>query len=1353
MAAAPAKKFVLKGLKPRMATAAEKAEFKGVEEPSGLGVFANLTENVQNIFQEAPTQENLLERTRLAEAKAAAKPKLKVATAAAAATAPLQRAPSPGAAPPPKKPINFNKFGDAKEFAISIRSEEAINPYVVKSVKTPFPLTSRMGFQKQILKVFNEFIKVPEFGKEPDFDACKKIGAGAQQQVEMYEYQKFVREYVRQATPYRGLLVYHGLGSGKTCSAIAAAEALFSVSKKKIIVMTPSSLRYNFVREVSFCGFRHFRFSNHWVKLDGTQATVKLFATQILNVPDTYLKKHTTIWVPDFSKKPNFSELDDDDRREITLQLEAQVTGSIRFVNYNGITASKLKALACKRDENGDGFFDNSVIVIDEIHNVTRLMQGTIEPYLTALPGLKRKVPLEPVKPGPWNPELCKKAIDPRRPYLTNYKRGYLLYRMLSGARNSKIIGLSGTPLINFPEEIAILANLIGGYIHTSSFTVTPASEANERYIREKLQSNPTVDFEEVNVLGVNIKILFTLLPEGMQKTVAADGTLGVTRLPAGTKTPTIEEVTATLVADLTGRGMRIIGEPTLQSEALLPPIGEEFRSTFIAEDGKTLKNTAVLRKRLQGLVSYYRGSKKELMPTVTVDEVVRVPFTPFAQAEYQRVRGEELKAKEKQKAKPAGAMAALGGKMANLWADIYELSRLQQPNSYRMASRQSCNFAFPEGIVRPRPGNQKDATAELGVEKEDITDGDAGGAGAEGEADEEAGPRLEALDEEDEELLGDEEDARGEDEEIDEGARAEAVAEAKAEGDEEAAEELEQEGKADLIGALDAAAAPGEAGAAAGARAKAAGVAPAPGEKKTLSAAQQLIAKQAKDAEDCKKGLIPGEEYLVATARAKRCLKTFATPRLRLYPRGQNITEKARAGEAPDPNGLMKYSPKFAAILTKILEAPGSSLVYSQFLDMEGIGIFTTVLEINDFHRIDIDVDESGNMSFSKTTIMNLKKGPGHNRYLTFTGAQSADKWKGSNAIRNMSLKVFNAKYKEGEGEAAGSYTELPPAMSKVLVEAGFKGNLTGDLCRVFCITSAGAEGLSLRNVRRVHIMEPYWNHVRTDQVKGRAVRICSHIDLEYSSDPALNQRTVEVYTYCSVFDPQALVKPDGSAGFPRMEQILLNGDGIKPAEAEELGFPVPAGAKDYIVTSDEYLYQMSERKKSILQNIQNLMKTNAVDCQINSYENEDEGLGCIILPGNPSQYAFHPNLKTDIAETSTKLPDAAVEGMVQKGEAAAAAAEEELAPELPAEGEAPPPVARPLPLPVPVAKAKPVIRAFEIIVDKVPYLAVPVIPKGQILPISFDLYARGDIRRTRKIGTTLADAEGNPTSDIELF
>jgi hypothetical protein len=56
---------------------------------------------------------------------------------------------------------------------------------------------------------------------------------------------------------------------------------------------------------------------------------------------------------------------------------------------------------------------------------------------------------------------------------------------------------------------------------------------------------------------------------------------------------------------------------------------------------------------------------------------------------------------------------------------------------------------------------------------------------------------------------------------------------------------------------------------------------------------------------------------------------------------------------------------------------------------------------------------------------------------------------------------------------------------------------NFTGKICRMFMITQSGAEGISLKNVRQVHMMEPFWNYVRLEQVQGRAIRICSHKDL----------------------------------------------------------------------------------------------------------------------------------------------------------------------------------------------------------------------------------------------------------------
>jgi hypothetical protein len=402
----------------------------------------------------------------------------------------------------------------------------------------------------------------------------------------------------------------------------------------------------------------------------------------------------------------------------------------------------------------------------------------------------------------------------------------------------------------------------------------------------------------------------------------------------------------------------------------------------------------------------------------------------------------------------------------------------------------------------------------------------------------------------------------------------------------------------------------------------------------------------------------------------------------------------------------------------------------------MEGIGIFLVVLRINEFQPIVIE--ESG--KFSAETIKSLKKGPSVNRFLSFTGSESRE-------VRSLALKVFNAKFSPGE-EGKGSFTDLPQEMSDVLVESGFTGNLRGELCRVFCITSAGAEGLSLKNVRRVHIMEPYWNPVRTDQVKGRAVRICSHIDLNYSPSPEDNERTVEVFTYCSTFAPEALLHPDGTTVFGRIDMAVLSGDGMKPSDAAKAGLPVIDGVKDYVLTSDEYLYSLSENKKKLLQNIQDLMKTSAVDCQINQYENEEDGLGCITLPGTPEQYAYHPILSKDIAETSTKFKEtdlAAPLGAKAQADAvasASAAQEQEKAEQIPG---APMPGQRPQP-------QKKTVKAVVVNIDGVPYIAVPVLSKSGTA-LSYDLFSRGDTLRTRRIGTAVADADGRVTDDIVLF
>lgn len=107
-----------------------------------------------------------------------------------------------------------------------------------------------------------------------------------------------------------------------------------------------------------------------------------------------------------------------------------------------------------------------------------------------------------------------------------------------------------------------------------------------------------------------------------------------------------------------------------------------------------------------------------------------------------------------------------------------------------------------------------------------------------------------------------------------------------------------------------------------------------------------------------------------------------------------------------------------------------------------------------------------------------------------------------GINVIADL-LKQNKVSYLEWTGDQ--SENERKTALETF----NAKKNCKGAFVKCFLITSAGAEGISLKNVRQVHIIEPHWNENRNTQVIGRAVRFNSHADL-----PPF-QRNVNVYKY----------------------------------------------------------------------------------------------------------------------------------------------------------------------------------------------------------------------------------------------
>ena len=75
--------------------------------------------------------------------------------------------------------------------------------------------------------------------------------------ITLLDHQKIVKTYINPKTPYRGLLLYHGLGSGKTLSAIAVSET-FKTQRKTVVFLPGQSLEDNFIHELEKCGNKHY---------------------------------------------------------------------------------------------------------------------------------------------------------------------------------------------------------------------------------------------------------------------------------------------------------------------------------------------------------------------------------------------------------------------------------------------------------------------------------------------------------------------------------------------------------------------------------------------------------------------------------------------------------------------------------------------------------------------------------------------------------------------------------------------------------------------------------------------------------------------------------------------------------------------------------------------------------------------------------------------------------------------------------------------------------------------------------------------------------------------------------------
>jgi len=251
------------------------------------------------------------------------------------------------------------------------------------------------------------------------------------------------------------------------------------------------------------------------------------------------------------------------------------------------------------------------------------------------------------------------------------------------------------------------------------------------------------------------------------------------------------------------------------------------------------------------------------------------------------------------------------------------------------------------------------------------------------------------------------------------------------------------------------------------------------------------------------------------------------------------NVLEKY--GRIFSQEHIGKYSSKIATITNSIKQSNGIIIVYSQYID-GGVVPLALTLEEMGFSRY-------GFASYTK----NLFDKPTSEQIDAITMKPYSEFIKGTGTVTGAGTDTVNkfrpAKYVMITGDKHFSPNNL--ADLKYITNPD---NKNGELVKVVLITQAAAEGLDFKNIRQIHIMTPWYNMNRSEQIIGRGVRNLSHCQLPFA------ERNVEIYLHATLPTEEAKVE-----------------------------------------TVDLYVYRFAEKKAIKIGTVTRLLKEIAVDCLLN--------------------------------------------------------------------------------------------------------------------------------------------------------
>lgn len=509
-------------------------------------------------------------------------------------------------------------------------------------------LPNRIGYNEFVYKTFHPSkYEMKEVKKkcECDNEVCDVSSSS----IMLFPQQRIVRDYIQIDSPYRGILLYHELGSGKSAASIAAAEGY--IERKNVFIMTPSSLAQNYENELMKISKIGLSLKKSWSLLKVSNTNAKKEILQKYAISSKFIKNNL-VWVPLYNDdiegamivqdKKSYKSLIASEKLLIDEIIRNIISNRYQFVSYNGLTQASVAKL--KKNT-----FDGSLIVIDEIHNfISRVVNGS------------------------------------------KLARG--LYNAIMNANDCKLVLLSGTPIINNPYEIASLINLIRGTIKQFKLRLLKNSqEKTTSEIVQILNSNNMYKYiDDIRYDTSDKSIRIILLPNGYVRDSE--------NIVKESWKYSDEGIIDLIIKKFNSiNGFKVGVKSSSDSYYALPSNIDEFNKTFIDDsdaENLMIKNNDLFQRRILGTLSFYKTSGTELFPEVLPNKIQYLDMTMFQMNSYTDVRDKERKMDDVKK------KSQYKQKHDNPLAD--------KSSVYRAFSRMVCNFAFPEKIKRKFPQDIK---------------------------------------------------------------------------------------------------------------------------------------------------------------------------------------------------------------------------------------------------------------------------------------------------------------------------------------------------------------------------------------------------------------------------------------------------------------------------------------------------------------------------------------------------------------------------------------------------------------------------------------------------------------------